>query len=130
MKIKISLIFTVLILIFGCKESVSQNATTNEQYTIAKTKSDGGKFSSLERDELDELLDSFYKETSKNLDMEKKRILLFDVFENNTNYIWYAADQKTDSFFRFISDLKIEKVNFEKIEKSIIKKKLNSLTEK
>ncbi|EZH75257.1 hypothetical protein ATO12_00335 [Aquimarina atlantica] len=130
MKIKISLIFTVLILIFGCKESVSQNATTNERYTITKTKNDGGKFSSLERNELDELLDSFYRETSKNLDIEKKSILLFDVFKNNTNYIWYAADQKTDSFFRFISDLKIEKVNFEEIEKSIIKKELNSLGEK
>ncbi|WP_299315269.1 hypothetical protein [uncultured Aquimarina sp.] len=130
MKIKIPLIITVLILIFGCKESVSQNATTNEKYTITKTKSDGGKLSSLQRNESDGLLGSFYRETSKNLNIEKKRILLFDVFENNTNYIWYAADQKTDSFFRFISDLKIEKVDFEKIEKSIIKEELNSLTEK
>jgi len=55
----------------GCKESVLRNTTTNERYTIIKTKNDGGKFSSLERNKLDELLDSFYRETSKNLDIEK-----------------------------------------------------------
>ncbi len=129
MRIKISLIFSIMILILGCKESVSQRTVSVKDYTVDRTKNDGGQFSRIQQSDLNKLLDTLYKETSKNLKTEKKKILLFDIFSNKTNYIWYISDQETNSFFRFISDLKFENIQYQKIQKSIIKNELTFLTD-
>ncbi|GAA4275964.1 hypothetical protein GCM10022259_06880 [Aquimarina mytili] len=72
-------------------------------------------------------MDSFFKETSTCIDGKSVDIVLLDVFKNKTNYVWYASNRKTASFFRFISDLDLKNVRCEKIEKSIIKNELESL---
>ncbi|WP_025743684.1 hypothetical protein [Aquimarina pacifica] len=125
MKIKIVLILIVLVL--ECKESVLQDVDGVKHYTIESVKRSGGQFSSIRKEKLDELLNSFYETMSSSLKFERKRIILFDVFKNNTNYIWYAGDRERGGFFRFISDTEIEKIEYQKIQKSTIKNELQLL---
>ncbi|OAB77727.1 hypothetical protein ULVI_12370 [Cochleicola gelatinilyticus] len=117
----------ILLIFIGCKSSPKNGSANTKKTTISNTIINGGKYSLTKKDNQKNLTPKLFSISISKLEIESKHIAILDLYENNTNYIWYANNNVTDEFYRFISDKNFDSVNFEKLDKSIIKAELISL---
>ena len=89
------LIFTMLVLTFGCKNSDFLTKKTDSEFTVQSTISDGGNYNIVTQVEQKKLTDTLFEIIASNLNIEKKQVMTFDLFENSTNYIWHAQNNQT-----------------------------------
>ena len=121
------LIFTMLVLTFGCKNSDFLTKKTDSEFTVQSTISDGGNYNIVTQVEQKKLTDTLFEIIASNLNIEKKQVMTFDLFENSTNYIWHAQNNQTGLFYRFISDKKFKTINYSEIKTLEIKSELTIL---
>ena len=121
------LIFSALVIAFGCKNSNSMREKTAVKFTVQNTISAGGKYSTVNRDEHNKMTDRLFEIIASNLNIEKNKIMTFDLFQNDTNYIWHAANNQTGIYYRFISDKTFKNIDFNQIKTSEIKSELQIL---
>ena len=117
----------MLVLTFGCKNSDSLTKKTDSEFTVQSTISDGGNYNIVTQVEQKKLTDTLFEIIASNLNIEKKQVMTFDLFENRTNYIWHAQNNQTGLFYRFITDKKFKNISYSEIKISEIKSELTIL---
>ncbi|RZS93929.1 hypothetical protein [Aquimarina brevivitae] len=129
-KIKQLLVCSCICLLVGCTNSDKPIVIISDATNLGKTINDGGTYNQVVDDKLNKLIDHINGTSSSILGLNNNQIAILDIFENKSNYIWYVTDMKKGIFYRFISNKKIDSIQYAERKSLDVKSDLKTLNKK
>ena len=124
---KLLVCLTIVFLLISCKNTGLTVENRQTDYTIENTIRAGGNYRLTDAANQKDLTPSLFSIASTKLNVDLKELAVFDLFENNTNYVWHMSNIKTGEYFRFICDKEFRTIVFNELIKSEIREELKLL---
>ena len=125
--IKQFFVVVIITILIGCKTHQVESIQSSNQMTLSESMKIGGDYNLTSKFTQKNLTPELFAISSDELKLESNQILIFDLFSNNTNYIWHVSEISSSKFYRFISDINFENTDYQKLKTSEIKEELEML---